>query len=176
VGITKAWSVVLVGDDVRLPEDEGSTGKGILGGPASHKKTIFQDIFGKSAFTGLSSELRPEVAIAPTHSRTSNKVAGIPDGPAYLMPPLESLYEPLMGNFLKLRSQADDYATGLVPGQGEDEDFDLRDENSTAPVLSVRHPGRIVTQDEMNLFVDLFKRHAVKSVKCTSCSRVHALY
>lgn len=109
VGITHQYSVVLVGDDVSTPVDEGSIGKTIISGLASNpRKTLFQDIFGASAFMDLSDF---PAAFDSTSTQGINNAtwsrkdaAGLFDAPAYLMPPIGSLFDSAMDGLLKART------------------------------------------------------------------------
>lgn len=151
---------------MRLPGNEGSMAREIAGGP-SQTKTLFQDIFGRSAFTDLSNEVpasKPELHVAHTRSGTSKDIPGIFDGPAYLMPPLAYLFEPLMASFLTPRMEPNQSVT-KAPGSGEDEDIDMEEDDS--PVLSVTPSRRIVNEVEMELFIDTFRNHfKEKNAKC----------
>lgn len=175
VGITQTWSVVLFGDEVQVPEDEGSSAREIVES-SSHKRTLFQDIFGKSAFTELANG--PSTSFKTTGgvtSRTGKDIASIFDGPAYLMPPLDSLYGPLMDSFIKIRVEDEGNTASADAPEPEDEDVDMEEESSE-PIVVGKQRRRVVSDEEMQLFVDLFKQH---SVNCTStffrvcqCSRI----
>src|SRR5882762_5685991 len=93
VGITNKHSVVLFGDNVGAPMAEGSTAKAIIGGASlAQRKTLFQDIFGVSAFADLS-QVSPSVDLTPMPRpralpRSGHEVAELFNAPAYLMPPI----------------------------------------------------------------------------------------
>jgi len=152
VAITHQWSVVLIGKNLKVAQ-EGSTAKEIVQGPSHSGRTLFQDIFGKSAFAEPPS---PRVAVeGQSHSWDEKTAAEILDCPAYLMPPLEQLFEPLINGFLKLRSE--DPVAQVLP----DEDVDMEEEISETVLVRTRR-SRPVQPEEMNTFVELFRQHSVK--------------
>jgi len=166
VGITNKYSVVLFGDDISAPATEGSRANTIVGGAAlGQRKTLFQDIFGASAFADLS-HVPPHVdsnSVIPPSAlpRSDNDVPVLLDSPAYLMPPIESLYEPIMESFLKPRSQEDDIH--LVEGIEQDEDVEMAEQSDDEPVTVRGRQERLVDQKEMDLFVKLFQQTKVSS-------------
>lgn len=166
VGITQSWSVVLFGDDVQHPSDGGATPTQITLDSTVHsrKKTIFQEMFGISALTDLEPIPSSSSSSVPWIAREGKQSASaIFDAPAYLMPPLGSLFEPLIGTFLQLRSETQ----GLPAGSGKTEhpddeevEMDVDEENvggNETPLIAGGRPERIVDAREMNDFVELFK-------------------
>jgi NET1-associated nuclear protein 1 (U3 small nucleolar RNA-associated protein 17) len=169
VGITHAWSVVLLGDSVRLPEEEGSTAREIVADSTLQKRTLFQDIFGKSAFSDFSNEQSSsKPRTTTTRPWSGREAASIFDGPAYLVPPLESLFEPLINSFLKTRPEDTNTTVG-GNAEVEDGDADMEEEGGDR-VVSRTQPKRVVDRDEIDSFVDLFKMH---TVQCMSTSTVN---
>ncbi|TFY70555.1 hypothetical protein EVG20_g2453 [Dentipellis fragilis] len=165
VAITSAWSVVLFGSEIRVQSDEGATAKGIANAAQEpQKRTLFQDVFGKSAFTDFSSSLSsalPETTIS-AKSWTSKDVAKMFDVPTYLMPPLETLFDPLLGSFLT-PSVAHTATSPIAKGaQEEDADMDVDEEEET-PIAVGERQERIVDWREMKTFMDVFRQHAVKA-------------
>lgn len=155
VAITDSWSVVLLGDDVKLPQEEGSTGRGLKGSAPTAKRTLFQDIFGASAFVGVAPS--PPVIEKPAGWK-GKEVEKIFDAPAYLMPPLDTLFEPLMEDFLTLRKPED-------TTEGEDihaeEDIEMDAEGDDGPILVGNRLERTVGGGEMAAMVELFMNHAI---------------
>ena len=99
-------------------------------------------------------------------------MAKLLDAPAYLMPPLESLFDSVMDGFLQERPQdeQDDGAgiVGVADEEGEGEgDMDMED----GPVIVSTRTDRVVDGREMGMFIELFRKHAVKG---TSLLRVTA--
>lgn len=159
VGITQDWNVVLFGDEARLIE-EGSTAKDIAPVSVPSSRSLFQDIFGKSAFAGLQS-VQALPTESPTRSWTGKVAFDAFDSPTYLMLPLGNVYDSIMEGFLKRRPEA---ARDGSIGPG-DEDVEM-DEDEVAMVADIRRP-RIVSREEVDIFVELFRKH---SIQCMSIS------
>lgn len=157
MGIVNNHSVVLFGDDVSAPADEGSTAKATVAGAVGARKTLFQDIFGVSAFADPSLGIRSSVAQQGVALPWSgNDTSALFDAPAYLMPPIASLYEPLMNGFIKQRS-----ATTKQPDEPNgqlDDDVEMAGQSDDDVIIIGAQRERVVDDEEMRLFVDLFKR------------------
>ncbi|KAK7695299.1 hypothetical protein QCA50_002489 [Cerrena zonata] len=170
VAITDSWSVVLLGDDVKLPQEEGSTGRGLKGSAPSAKRTLFQDIFGASAFVGVAPS--PPVIEKPAGWK-GKEVEKIFDAPAYLMPPLDTLFEPLMEDFLTLRKLED-------TTEGEDihaeEDIEMDAEGDDGPILVGNRLERTVSGGEMAAMVELFMNHAISTSTPPSQPRINGTH
>ncbi|KAK0208756.1 WD40-repeat-containing domain protein [Desarmillaria ectypa] len=153
VGITHDWSVVIFGDNVAAISEEGSAARGIPTSSVHPARTLFQDIFGKSAFASQSF-----ISNRPSSIATSapSKVRSLFDGPSYLMPPLESLFDDVMDDFLKPRQ----VKMTKIAENDVDVDMDV-DEATDAPPAVVRRK-LVVNEEEMGMFVDLFKAHSLK--------------
>jgi NET1-associated nuclear protein 1 (U3 small nucleolar RNA-associated protein 17) len=159
VGITNNYSVVLFGDDITAPTAEGSRANAIVGGAAvGQRQTLFQDIFGASAFSNTSSV--PNVG-SNSVSRPSdlpwsgNDTTGLFGAPAYLMPPIETLFAPLMDTLLKSRPRHNEkHIAGGSDQQGED--VEMAAQSDDEPVIIGEQRVRHVDQKEMDLFVELF--------------------
>ncbi|KAK0465574.1 WD40 repeat-like protein [Desarmillaria tabescens] len=153
VGITHDWNVVVFGDNVAAISEEGSAARSIPTSSVSQARTLFQDIFGKSAFApqSFTSNRSPSAtASAPS------KVRSLFDGPSYLMPPLESLFEDIMNDSLQPRQ------VKLTKTTEEDADMDMVvDEPADVPPPVVRRK-LVMNEEEMEVFVDLFKAHSLK--------------
>jgi NET1-associated nuclear protein 1 (U3 small nucleolar RNA-associated protein 17) len=161
VGITEAWNVILFGDkDQRLAE-AGTTPTPInaMAQGDSRRATIFQEMFGISAFANVERPLALELSSGSIAKGSSRVAAAILDTPAYLMPPLESLFEPLINGFLQPRpSSLGAPAPGGVEDP-EDEEAEMEvDEpiNSDEPFIVGARPERVVDAREMDDFVELF--------------------
>ncbi|KZT75043.1 hypothetical protein DAEQUDRAFT_753684 [Daedalea quercina L-15889] len=162
VGITHSWGVNVFGDDVRLPEEQGSSSRSIgdEGAQGPSKRTLFHDIFGTSALvepTAAAQPVGPDVA----NPWRGKEVAEIFDAPTHLMPPITSLFDTLVDSFLTVRPSS-------IVAQPQEEDEERREEDvemedGTAPIVSEARIERVVNRREMDAFVDLFKHCAVKS-------------
>src|ERR1700722_3727873 len=131
VGMSSSWDVILLGDRTEALEISGSMPRGNVAGLAlQQRRSIFQDIFGKSAFAGALDALPLSTPMDSTKARTSN-IASIFDGPAYLMPPLESLFEPVVKSLLRPRDEdvdshvVDDGENGVTGELASDDDVDM---------------------------------------------------
>lgn len=163
VGITDSWNVVIFGDDARVPEEDGAAARGLPDGAVSAKMTLLQDIFGKSAFVDLTAKAA-QPAFAATRPGKSIDVSQIFDAPAHLMPPLETLFDDVMRGYLSERpaEQLKDEDEALDAVGDEDVEMDVG--GPEEPLIVNAPPQRIVDQHEMNTFVELFRRHAIKCV------------
>ncbi|KAG6817965.1 hypothetical protein H0H87_012433 [Tephrocybe sp. NHM501043] len=153
VCITDDWNVVLVGDNAKQGPEEGSMATGIISNAVAQKRTLFSDIFGKSAFIAV-----PDNSVfagETQHTKLGKATADTFAAPAYLMPAFEHFFDHLIGGFL--RPRPDDI---LAPVAHEDEDIDM-DEEPADPMLVGVHRTRIVSQDEMDSFVTLFRNHSL---------------
>ncbi|KAJ7619182.1 WD40 repeat-like protein [Mycena polygramma] len=158
VGITHDWKLVVLGDNVQVPKDEGSISREIGSHSAPQRRTLFQDIFGKSAFGEQATAPRPFTPVSTSRPWTGREGTGIFEDAAYLMPPLEQLFEPLMNGFLKPR------VTDVSPPVASvNEDVDMDGEGHTT--LAGMDAKRAVDSEEMGAMVDLFKAHTLKGAK-----------
>lgn len=164
VGITDNWDVVVCGDDVHPLAGEGSVARGLLtGSQEPSKRTLFQDIWGDSALTGALVDPLIQKEAASTAPWNGQEIADIFGGPAYMIPPLETLFEPIMTHFLTPRPPEDE--TIRVPGlPGEDaEDTSMDVDESQANVrVSGTRAERVVDAREMDALIHLFRQHGVK--------------
>ena len=98
------------------------------------------------------------------------EVERIFDTPAYLMPPLGTLFDPLMDEFLTLRTDADAVSN---PGQdqyAEQQDVDVDMEGVDGPILVGNRLERVVDHHEMAAMIELFKHHGLH---CEYISDLH---
>ena len=160
VGITDAWSVVVFGDDVQLPEEEGSSAQGITQDATVTKRTLFHDIFGASAFADLATAPGPSTAtVTGAQPWKGQDIAEIFDAPAHLMPPLELLFDTVMDGFLAERPEEEEQEADVV----DEEDMDVDEAVEEADRPSKSAPlDRVVDRQEMGGFVELFMQFAVK--------------
>lgn len=129
-----------------------------------HNKTLLQDIFGDSALTVAHVEPLVQKSIAGAVSRSGKEIGDIFAGPAYLIPPLETLFEPLMKHFLTPRPPEDE--PGL-PRADEDADMDV-DESQDNPLVSGARPERVVDAREIDALIELFRHHGVKGKRASN--------
>jgi len=164
VGITTSWSVVLVGDNVKFPVYEGSAARGIRGDVPVAKRTIFQDIFGVSAFTANTTQPSQTSPIPASSSWKGKEIEKVFDAPAYLIPPLSALFDPLMEDFLTPRSSVNkaEEAMDHEPEVGDDE-MDVDAEGDDGPIIVGNRLERIVDRGETDAMVQLFIKHAINT-------------
>ncbi|KAI0315260.1 WD40 repeat-like protein [Amylostereum chailletii] len=162
VGITEAWSVVLFGDNAS-PASQSSALQAKLGSDANARQqpSLFQDIFGKSAFANVSHQPLSASLLSTSQSRENKDISTIFGVPAYLLPSLDTFYDTLVGSFLQSRP-VDEVSVSIRPedDSGGDEDAMELDE---VPYPHVAEPDRIIDDQEMDTFIHLFRQVAVKS-------------
>ncbi|KZT30806.1 WD40 repeat-like protein [Neolentinus lepideus HHB14362 ss-1] len=165
VGITTAWNVVMLGDYLP-PREEGATDAQAIAGriEVGTRRTLFQDIFGKSAFTDHSNKQSQPLSSDQSYTWNNNLKTGMLEGPSHLLPPIETMFDSLMAGYLQPR---------LPPHTEEDEQDDSRDDmeedvdvnmnlpGTMTPVILGSRADRVVSYQEMDMFVELFKQHAV---------------
>lgn len=161
VGITHSWNAVIFGDQIHLADTEPSDGKGLVGPMPVTKQTLFQDIFGKSAFADLTS--RHNILSVPSSAAPwkGKQVEEIFRTPAYLMPPLGTLFDTLMDEFLQPRPAEADDEDSAERGQA-DEDVEMEEDGADAPIVVGNRLERIVDEQEMVSMIDLFKNHCLQ--------------
>ena len=153
IGITEKWCSVLLGDRVSLPQEEGSSAREILGDVNLHQRNLFQDIFGVSAFHNTPSQPPLPSSIggdmATGMLRSNNPL----DAPAHLLPPLHTLFSPLVESLLRKRDMESH-------SESKEEERQVEEENSiTEDAPSLRTSAcRVLLAEEMDEFVELFKQ------------------
>ncbi|KAF9270627.1 WD40 repeat-like protein [Marasmius fiardii PR-910] len=162
IGITNDWMVIRFGDDVKGVEDEGSTAREIKASPYE-RRTLFQDIFGASMFTNTA-EITPQRSSSVW---TGNESSAILDGPAHLMPSLETLYAPLINTFLKPR------ISSTLPERVVDEDIEMEEEDDVTSRSLQASRLRHETDDNMKMFVELFKAHSITRTPVTKATKAN---
>ncbi|KAJ7597489.1 WD40 repeat-like protein [Mycena floridula] len=156
VAITAKWTVIMFGDNVRTPEAPSASA--ISTSSAPQRKTLFQDVFGKSAFKVPSPPPATALALGISALPSSSTVFdSIFTSPYYSMPPLETLFEPLMGTFLKLQNED----TSVPEVQTEEMVVDM-DVDASVTVSIPQRQRRHVDQKEMDAVVELFRAHSTK--------------
>lgn len=156
IGITQEWNVVLFGDDTKLIK-EGSTAKEITLDSSSSRRSLFQDIFGKSAFA-VSPNAPALPMKSPTRPWTGKEAVEAFDSPAYIMPPLDTLYDPIMNSLMKPRFE-NIRDNSMGPG---DEDAEMDAEDVDTVLASTRRLPRIVSRGEIETFIELFRKHSIR--------------
>ncbi|KAF8999080.1 WD40 repeat-like protein [Cyathus striatus] len=150
VGITREWTVTVFGEHITIPSEVSAIGVG----PSipTQKRTLFQDIFGKSAFSDLSN-------VPITYSQRSRKIepgkTNIFDIPSYLAPSLDAFFNPFIDAFLQPRPSE------VAAQQAEVEEEDVDMEDTAEPFVLDVPERRVVNEEEMAYFTELFRKHSV---------------
>lgn len=158
VGITNGYSVVLFGDNIISPSSEGLSANSMVDNAETiPNRTLFQDMFGVSSFSSPSKPSDSAPGSAFPWSR--NKIAEFFDVPAYLMPPIVSLFEPLIDNFIQPRQIEMDGTQGSLVIRHPDEDVDMAAQSDDEPQTTGMSSERVVDVNEMDMLVDLFRHN-----------------
>lgn len=150
VGITHSWRVVTFGDSRQTLKDEGRTATAMNIQNQPPKRTLFEDIFGVSAFASTSSD----PVHAPSLLRKNSKSHEVFDTPVYLAPSLDDLFNPLIKSFLTLRPSEPSIADDAH--DDDDDDIVMEEEQDTTSSAS-RHASRVPNPGEMDAFTKLFR-------------------
>jgi NET1-associated nuclear protein 1 (U3 small nucleolar RNA-associated protein 17) len=156
VGVTHDWKVVVLGENIHLAKEEGAVSRELASHAAPQRRTLFQDIFGKSAFGEQTNAAQPAPA-SSSRPWTGREGAGAFEDPAYLLPPLETLFEPLMSGFLKLRV-VEPSAPPLTVAENEDVDMDGQGHTT----VTGADRKRMLAEGEIEAMVDLFRKQTLK--------------
>lgn len=129
------------------------------------KKTIFQDIFGVSAFQAHSTE--PGQTISNYRKDTNG---GVFNDPVYMAPSLDSSFDSFIGSFLVLRPAE----VKVTTDKQEDliEEDVIMDEGET---VSTAQASRIPGLGEINTFIHLFKSHCLIGKEVVIVVKLHLL-
>ena len=170
VALTHRYDVVLLGDNVVLPDDPGASPKALQKGPAAPRRSLFEEMFGVPAITSLSNP--NEQTREPVTDLRSGGGVMVPwrssdttnffDAPSHLMPPIETFFEHLIDSFLRLRTTDDETP---VP-HAEDGVAEAEDDMAVDPVQETEPVNTSVASSEaiLGVFVPLFKEMAGMSV------------
>jgi len=168
----------LFGDDVKSPSSlEGTAANQITSGAQlPRKNTLLQDIFGKSAFDDVTHPIVPAETSAYVPREGKQAVTSFFDTPAYLMPPLETIFDSIMQTFVRPRSAVEHGEGDLMRIERDDEEMDVDEDpvpEDSAPFI-VKDTTRVVDEREMHEFVEIFKRYGLAVVGSRNAtSHVH---
>lgn len=160
IGITYSWNIVICGNDARAPTGieesprEIDRNAGVIA-----RKTLFQDIFGKSAFAEISGEAAAGSFVSTPIEHTARdkkNVLSVFDAPAYLAPPIETLYSSLIGSFLTKTPERE--APRLEEELDESDEMIVDEE----PIQTIQQ-GRSVEDAEIDSLIELFQKQSVRS-------------
>ena len=154
VAITHSWKALVFGDSRRPFEDGSLSPKSLNMGHQPQSLTLFQDIFGASAFASVP----PAETLSLRHADGPQEIL---DQPAYSTPPLNDLFDSLIRLFLRDRPP-----DSIIEEQGlEDlEHDDMQDVQSTGdPLTTSCHQSRFANSGEMAVFTTLFRSRCMSS-------------
>lgn len=147
VAITHSWKVVLIGDSVPSSADEGLFPKAISPNEQRQDRTLFQDIFGVSAFGEDLHTDQLSVSVALPRKGVDHPLSDIP---AFATPSFDTFFDPFLDAFMTPRD-ADN-----VKEANMDLEDDVMEQNEAVRVT--HHTGfRLPTPDELEAFTKLFR-------------------
>lgn len=177
LAITTGSTTVIIGDEEILSATPsvGSSARAIGPNAAVElRPTLFQDIFGKSAFPALEipsiTRTRKPVEDEITSLGSGTKCLDLTllDGPAHLLPPISSLFDSLIGSFTNISTPASSSTQSSVPI----EDFEEGERTANLEKIEgdskgkirrdvgtphARHGARKITDEELSVFAELFR-------------------
>lgn len=172
VAVTHKYGVVVMGDNFILPEDPGASAKLLQKRAAAPRRSLFEEMFGVPAITGLSNsneQTREAVTDLGSDSGVvvpwrSSDTTNFFDAPSHLMPPIETFFEPLIDSFLRLRTMDDESPAA----QAEDGVAEAEDDMPVDTTQETDPVNASVVSDEaiLGAFVPLFKKMAGMSNRC----------
>ncbi|CAK5280584.1 unnamed protein product [Mycena citricolor] len=153
VAITEDWRLILIGENVRSATEESTLSKEMAVERGPERRSIFEDVFGTSFSQTVPS--KPSASMSTAQPWTGKEGRKVFDNVAYMLPPLEDVFDSLMDGFLKPRT---DQVEAAAPVEVTAEDVEMEGPE----VVTVGSP-REVDDEEMSVMVDLFKRHTLKA-------------
>lgn len=156
VGITSNWAVVSFGEQAFPLRAEGTSSNKISAEVVSHKRTLFQDIFGVSAFDHAASERPIQMSFSTAVLPRSKASVSAFDDPSHLLPPMSNIFETIMEDFV--HETPTSASTAQVIGADEDVDMEV---DAPEVVATLKHMTRHIGQQEMGVLVNLFKSHTI---------------
>nr|GAT59004.1 WD40 repeat-like protein [Mycena chlorophos] len=152
VGITHDWRVIVVGEEARIPKNVQPAATDLKAAASVQRRTLFEDIFGRSAFTEdvAASASSSSAAVPSSHTIGPSLFDAFTTSTTYLMPPLETFFDPILTTRLKPREPTE------APAQPDPEVEDV--EMDVDIVVSSAPEGRNVERGELDTLVALFRR------------------
>ena len=156
VGITSNWAVVSFGEQAFPLRAEDTSSNKISSEAVSHRRTLFQDIFGVSAFDHAASERPVQMPFSTAVLPRSKAPVSALDGPSHLLPPMSNIFETIMEDFVHETPSSASMAQVI----DVDEDVDM-EVDAPELVAPPKHTTRHIAQQEMDVLVNLFKSHTI---------------
>ena len=161
----------MFGDDVKSPSSLGGTTiTQIADAYLPRKNTLMQDIFGKSAFDDVTHPTVPAGTYAFVPREGKEGITSFFDATAYLMPPLETIFDSIMQTFLTPRSTAESGEHGAKQAEKDDEEMNVDEDGvleDDSPLI-VKNTTRVVDGREMDEFVKIFKHYGLAGMSYLS--------
>ncbi|GJJ09898.1 hypothetical protein Clacol_004122 [Clathrus columnatus] len=173
VGITYDWTAVVFGDRVNINQGEGASANGIGGDIVPQRRSLFQDMFGATAFDDLLSQapLPASTPVAGVHHDSVSKTSNIFNVSSYQLSPMSTLYPSILENLLKERVfEPVTEKDGEEVDRPDDGDVQMADEHVPE---TTRTPERINSSQEIEELVELFKGEAFCASKSAISSYKH---
>ncbi|KAJ3880820.1 WD40 repeat-like protein [Lentinula edodes] len=154
-GVTQDWRFVLVGDDVKALEEEGTLATGIKSRSLPQRRTLFQDIFGKSIFDQPPAS---DFSAATLQQKAGPDDHTVFDVPPHLSAPVESLFDPLIMSFLRLRPAEQEH---LPMEEGREDEDVVMEVDTSEPVASSRLTK--IEAKEIESLVAVFQTYSLQT-------------
>lgn len=154
VGVTYTWRVVIIGDSQPVLKDGDITARAMNFEPQQQKRTIFQDIFGVSAFANSTAESSQTPSI---QKKASEKQ--VFSDPVFLAPSLDMLFSALVQPYLVVRPAKEN--TTLDSHEELVEEDVVMESEAEIPTV---HTSRVPIPGEMDAFIKLFKTYCLTGV------------
>lgn len=157
IGITHNWASVVFGDKLRVIQDEGASAREISGDAAPGRRSVFQDMFGVTAFDNLPSQA-PQPVLRPATDISSDdvlKLSGLFDVPSYQLAPMSTLFPSILENLLHERIPEPTVEQGGNDiQQPEEDDIPMAD----AVISKTTRPSEQgLSSEGMQELIELFK-------------------
>jgi len=151
VAITHTWRVVLIGDSVPRSTDEGLSPKTISLDGQRQNRTLFQDIFGVTAFEEDLHLDQPSTAVLLSGKGVDHPLS---DTPAFATPSFDTFFDPFLNAFLTAREMRD------VDKAEEEENMGIEDDvmDQLEDTAMIQHSGfRLPNPGDLDAFTQLFR-------------------
>lgn len=159
IAITCDGGLIHAGENASRPGEESSEAKPL--GSVAEEPSLFQDIFGKSALVDhLLPNQPPKSSISNNKSTESGVDWALLDAPSHLLPPVHTLFVPLMESMSRWNGNARDEAVDAY-----EQEKDAQDEMAIEPsgTASSTRTTREITAEEIDAFTDFFRDAAFTS-------------
>ncbi len=154
VGITHDWRAVLIGDSACRFTDESRLAKGINLDSQPEKRTLFQNIFGASAF--VDDFPAYDHSISPSLSQKKSDHSMF-DTLAFATPSLDTMFDPLITTLLSTREVRSDEVIHDIAS--EDDGTMMEDQGGI--LTSTRRSSRALRPGELETFTKLFRTSCI---------------